>query len=89
LKELQTRENILNSQIRTTIVTGGAGSIGLATSARLVARDMRVLVVDKDAHQIEQIADRFKDKIVNLPAMRLVRKDGVISASAARDWARP
>jgi hypothetical protein len=50
---------------------------------------MRVLVVDKDAHQIEQIADRFKDKIVNLPAMRLVRKDGVISASAACDWARP
>lgn len=46
-------------------MTGGAGSIGLATIARLVARDMMVLVVDKDAHQIEQIAGRFKDKVVN------------------------
>jgi NAD(P)-dependent dehydrogenase (short-subunit alcohol dehydrogenase family) len=50
--------------MRTAIVTGGAGSIGSASVARLVARDMNVLIVDKDAYQLEQVAGRFsKDKV--------------------------
>jgi NAD(P)-dependent dehydrogenase (short-subunit alcohol dehydrogenase family) len=51
--------------MRTAIVTGGAGSIGSATVARLVARDMNVLVIDKDPDLLGQIAGRFsKDKVV-------------------------
>jgi NAD(P)-dependent dehydrogenase (short-subunit alcohol dehydrogenase family) len=50
--------------MRTAIVTGGAGSIGSASVARLVARDMNVLIVDKDANALEQVASKYaKDKV--------------------------
>ena len=53
------------NQTRAAIVTGGAGSIGSATLARLVARDINVLVVDKDAHQLEKITGKFsRDRVI-------------------------
>lgn len=45
--------------MRAAIVTGGAGGIGLATVARLLARDMRVLLVDADEKEARKAAERF------------------------------
>ena len=71
--------------MRTAIVTGGAGSIGSATVARLVARDMNVVVVDKDADQLDRIAGAFaKDKVAGL-ACDATDPDG---AERAADLAR-
>ena len=68
--------------MRTAIVTGGAGSIGAASVARLVARDMNVLIVDKDADALKRIAGAFaKDKVATF-ACDATDPDGADRAAA-------
>ncbi len=43
------------------LVTGGAGGIGAATAARLVADGACVILVDLDAERLEQAAERFDE----------------------------
>lgn len=49
---------------RTAVVTGAAGTIGLGSVIKLLEQDRRVVMVDKDAQRLEQIAAQFNQEQV-------------------------
>jgi NAD(P)-dependent dehydrogenase (short-subunit alcohol dehydrogenase family) len=55
-------------QGRVVVITGGAGGIGRATAARLVAEGARVAVVDIDAAAAQQAAEAFGDAVIGIGA---------------------
>jgi 3alpha(or 20beta)-hydroxysteroid dehydrogenase len=55
-------------QGRVVVITGGAGGIGRATAARLVAEGARVALVDLDVAAAQQAAEAFGDAAIALGA---------------------
>jgi NAD(P)-dependent dehydrogenase (short-subunit alcohol dehydrogenase family) len=55
-------------QGRVVLITGGAGGIGRATAARLVAEGARVAVVDLDVGAAQRAADALGDAAIGLGA---------------------
>ena len=65
---------------RTAIVTGGAGSIGLASARRMVAEGARVMLVDLDAQALARAAGELGDDHAAFAVADVTREEEVAAA---------
>lgn len=63
---------------KTAIVTGGAGTIGLAVVERFLEEGARVALVDADAEAVAAAADRFGDAYLCVLTADVTREEDVI-----------